>query len=215
MGMLSYNEEKNKKLKLRHIFFPSIYGFVSEVIIAILSLAVFNASKLSDQLLSKNFGTTDPLSLWSQLSRQLLDSAGQYHIVQQLFLFGLWAIVGALLYVLIFRILQVVFGVRHSVGLGMQFVREDPERGIFRWLASLHDFFFALLIATLGTAALASGTLVCFGIASQELSNGLAASFPGNLWPLLLSLLGAVLSVRLIAFGISLLSRRFRNWYTT
>jgi hypothetical protein len=212
--VLSYNETKDRQIKLRHIFFPSAYGLISEIIIAVLALVAFNLSELSNQLLSKNFGNTDPLPLWSQLLRKALDSTQNHYVLQQVLLFALWAMVGALVYVLIFRTLQLFFGVKNSVGTGLRFYRQDHARGIFRWLASLHDLFMAMLILSLGGAALAIGSLICFGIASQELRDGLAGTFPANAWPLLISLLAAVLSVRLIALGISLMSRRFRNWYT-
>jgi hypothetical protein len=215
MELFSYNETKHHQLELRHIFFPSAYGFVTEVVIAVLSLIVFNVSQLNDRLFDKNFGTFDPFSLWSQILKQLLDNAGQHHIVQQAFLFGLWAVVGALIYILIFRLIQIFFGVKQSVGSGVRYVRTDHANGLLRWLASLHNFFLKMLVYILGALAIFTGAVICFGIASQELNNGLAATFPGNVGILLLSVIGAIISVRLIVLGISLLSRRFRDWYTT
>lgn len=214
MATLSYNETKNRQLELRHIFFPSAYGLISEVIIGVVALILFNLTALSNQLLAKKFDDADPLPLLSHTLRKLLDGLQAHYAVQQILLFALWAIVGALVYVLIFRITQLFFGVTRSVGVGMKFVRQDHARGIFHWFASLHDFFLKLVIAVAGGIALVSGALVCFGTASQELTDGLADSFPSNVLPLVVSLLGAVLSIRLIALGISLLSRRFRNWYT-
>jgi hypothetical protein len=84
-----------------------------------------------------------------------------------------------------------------------------------RWLASLHDFFIQAIIVLLGTAALLTGAVICFGIASQELSNGLDSSFPGNLGFFLIGFIGALLAVRVIIVGISLLSPRFRAWYNS
>lgn len=215
MQEFSYNETKHHQLELRHIFFPGAYGFVTEAIIGILALIVFNASQLNNHLLDKSFGTVDPFSLWSQILRRLLDGVGQHYIVQQVFLFSLWAVVGALIYIFVFRLLQILFGVKQSVGSGVRYVRTDHANGLIRWLASLHNFFLKMLVDVLGTAAILIGATVCFGIASEELNNGLAETFPGNIGILLLSVVGAVISVRLIVLGISLLSRRFRDWYTT
>jgi hypothetical protein len=64
-----------------------------------------------------------------------------------------------------------------------------------------------------GAIALTAGATLCFGIASQELQDGLAGNFPAAVWPLLISIVAAVLSVRFVFMGITLLSARFRNWY--
>lgn len=215
MATLSYNETKTKQLKLRHIFLPSAYGFTCEVVIGVVALLVFNASQLSNQLLTKNFDDADPLPLWNHFFTNILDRLQNLPGVQQMLLFLLWAMVGALLYVLAFRTFQAVFGVKRSVGIGVRFMRQEHTKGLLHWLASLHDFFLTSIIFTLGTAALIFGSLVCFSLASQELRNGLTAGFPDSIQHLLISLIAAVLSVRLIALGLSLLSSRFRNWYTT
>ena len=215
MEPFSYNETKHRQLEFRHIFFPSTYGFVAEAVIGILALIVFNASQLNNQLLSKNFDTGDPFVVWSHFIKQLLNGLSKYHIVEQVFLFSLWAVVGALIYIFIFRFIQIFFGVKQSVDSGVRYVRTDHANGLLRWLASLHNFFLKMLVVVLGAAAVFVGSTVCFGIASQELNNGLAQSFPSSVGTLLLSAVGAIISVRLIVLGISLLSRRFRDWYTT
>lgn len=215
MPMLSYNETEQRQLKLRHIFLPGWYGFTYEAVIGIAALLIFNLSELSGELIKKNFDNADPLSVWHDVFHNLLDGFQRYDWIQQALLFVLWAMVGALIYVLVFRILQVMFGVKHSVGTGLQFVRKDHARGVFYWLASLHDFFLTSVIVVLGGAAVLFGSIVCFGIASQELKNGLTDEFPTNAWEVAVSLIAAILSIRLIFLGISLLSGRFRNWYTS
>lgn len=198
MEVFSYNETKHHQLALRHIFFPSVYGFLTEAVIAILALIVFNATQLNDRLFNKNFGTFDPFALWSQTLKQLADSAGQHHIIQQVFLLGLWAITGALIYVLAFRLIQIFFGVKQSVDSGVRYVRTDHANGLLRWLASLHNFFLKILIGGLGTAAIFIGATVFFGMASQELNKGLAETLPKNVALLLFSGIAAIISVRLI-----------------
>jgi hypothetical protein len=215
MDIASHNELSNRQLKLRHVFFPDLYGFISEVVIAVMALIVLNATLLSDQLLVKNTSTSNPLEQWPQLVANILNSIGHYYIAQQILLFSMWAIIGALIYILVFRLLQMGMGVTHSVGLGLRYVRQDHQRGALRWLGSLHDFFLKLLIFFMGTSALIVGSVICFGIASQELNNGLAETFPANLEALVLSILAAIVSVRIIVFGITLLSPRFQRWYTS
>ncbi len=212
-GTVSYNESQARHVKLRHIFFPGTYGFVSEMVVALLALILFNASQFSNQWVGEDLGA-NPFSLWYRPLRQIIDSLDRYYITQRVTLFVLWAVVGLLIYILIFRLFQVLFSIKDSMETGVELVREDPRRGLVRWLASLHDFFVIALAALVGLIAVGAGTLVCFSIASQELRNGLTGSFPGDIVPLLLSLVGALISVRLIVLGISLLSRRFRSWYT-
>lgn len=209
----SYNEKHQKETRLHHIFLPGAYGLISETIIALLLLILFNISEFSSQFIDADV-TVNPLSVWYKPLGFVLDKLDQYSVVQQGTLFVLWAIVGALLYILIYRFLQIFFSVKRSVGSGVDFVREDPEHGFARWLGSLHDIFVKVLAALAGTAAVVLGALVCFGIASQELHAGLIRHFPANVMPLVLSVAGAVLSIRFVVMGLSLLSDRFRNWYT-
>lgn len=212
METISYNESHNKQLTLRHIFFPGSYGMVSEAIIALLALIFFNISDFSGQLLGSNLGAS-PFSLWRQPLQHLLNKLDGYATIQHLTLFVLWSIVGILIYILVFRTLQILFNVKHAVGTGVELVRQDHEMGLVRWLASLHDFFVKTLILLTGIAAVAVGSLICFGIASQELRNGLVGSFPSNIGAFILSFIGALISVRVVAIGLTLASRHFRNWY--
>lgn len=210
---ISYNESRDRRIRVRHIFFPGIYGLISETILALLALVWFNASNFGTQLLGQQLGTT-PFAISSEPLHILLQKLDQYHALQKILLFLLWAVAGALLYIIAFRSLQAILNVRSSVATGVTLIRRDPGHGLLRWLSSLHDLFVKALLIAGGVVAIAVGSSVCFGIASQELRNGLAGSFPENLGPLALSLVAAVLSVRCIAMGVSLVSTRFRNWYT-
>jgi hypothetical protein len=215
MNPLSYNEQHTRQLTLRHLFFPSTYGLVAEILVGIVVLVLFNLSALSNQLFSGELGTKggDPLAGWDAFFTKLLNSGQGHAVVQRVLLFVLWGLVGALLYVLLFRLAQLLFGAKSSLSTGVQLMRREHTPGLFRWLATLHDFFVSLIIIALGGAAVLGGALLCFGIASQELQDGLSDSFPANAWPLILSLFAAILSVRFVAIGTSLLSARFRNWY--
>jgi hypothetical protein len=216
MTALSYNEQHTRLWAVRHVFFPSSYGLVAEIIVGGMALVLFNLSTLSNELFSRDLGSKggDPLEGWDALFTKVLNSGQSHDVVQKILLFLLWAVAGALLYVLVFRLAQLFFGAKTSLSTGMQLVRQEHAVGLLHWLATLHDFFLKLTIIVLGSAAVIAGVLLCFGIASQELQIGLARSFPSNLWPLVLSLFAAALSVRCVALGISLLSARFRSWYT-
>ncbi len=212
METVSYNESQARQLTLKHLFYPGTYGVVSEAIVAFLALILFNISDFNSQLLGTNL-KANPFSLWHQPIQHLFNKINGFAGVERITLFLLWSIVGILLYILVFRFLQIFFNVKQSVGTGVKLVRQEHERGFMRWLGSLHDFFVKMLIFLAGVSAAAIGSLVCFGIASQELRNGLISTFPDNLGAFVLSFLGAYLSVRLIALGLTLTSKHFRNWY--
>lgn len=216
MPTLSYNEQQTRQLELRHIFFPSAYGLVSEITVGIVALILFNLNSISHHLFGRELSGTsgDPLHAPGSLVTHRLDSVLHGNAIQAFVLFIVWAVVGALIYVLLFRLAQLLFGAKSSLGTGLHYVREAHTDGLIRWLATLHDFFVKAILFILGAAAVSGGALLCFGIASQELRNGLVNGFPGNMWQFVLSLLAAILSVRFVALGISLLSARFRNWYT-
>lgn len=216
MPALSYNEEQHQALALRHFFLPPRYAFVAEAVIAIVALIIFNLSALSDRLGGTEAGIdVSPLTLWGRIFNDLLGATQQYAIVQQIMLFLLWAFVGALLYILVFRFIQIFILTRGTVRQGVHLIQTEHAQGAARWFASLHDFFLKAIIIVLGGIAVLTGFLVCFGIASQELNNGLSGSFPGNMGHYLISLVSAVIAVRIIVIGICLLSPRFRIWYNS
>lgn len=211
--MLSYNEEQLHELELRHLFWPRTYIFFIEAIIAVVLLLLFNVSALNDHVLNANTGVdSSPFSLWGNVFDKTLGNT-QHAAAQHVLLFGLWALVGALLYILVFRFLQFFFRAKGSVREGASLIQAQHSQGAMRYLASLHNIFLKLIIIILGAIAILTGALVCFGIASQELSKGLDQALPGNLPSFLISFLGALLAVRLIVIGGSLLSTRFRAWY--
>lgn len=214
METFSYNEERNKYLSLKHLFFPGLYGLLAEATIAVVALVVFNANELSNRLLKDSLDETNPLSFSSRLLGKTLSNFQRIDMVEQVLNFILWAVVGALVYILIFRSMQIILGAKSSVGTGLKLVRQEDYSGYMSWLALLHNYFVKSLVALAGITILALGAFVCFSIASQELRSGLLHLFPSNLKPLLLSFFAAILSVKLIVIGISLLSSRFRNWYS-
>lgn len=213
METLSYNEEKSKRSELRYIIWPDIYGFISEAVIAVLILLLFNASNLSNRLLNDTSNNSNPFSYSFDLLTKLFSEIQKNYIFEQASIFLLWAVAGVLAYILIFRILQIVLGVNYSLSMGLKLVRKEHISGILHWLSSLHDFFLKILIVFAGVLVLFLGTFICFGIADQQLDAGLAYEFPSNLQPLALSFVGALLSLRFVVIGLILLSSHFRNWY--
>lgn len=210
---LSYNEEKLQTSELRHLFLPSGYVLIAEIVVAVVALIALNLSTLSSTLSGAgNSIGASPFTLWSRILDKLL-SPGQDASVQQILLIVLWGVVGALIYIVVFRLFQFFVRARSSLQQGVMLVTSEHSQGAARYLASLHDFFMKLVIGLLGAAAILTGTLVCFAIASQQISFGLDNSFPANLANFAVALIGAFTAVRVITVGISLLSARFRGWY--
>jgi hypothetical protein len=213
MEIVSHNEEDYNKLAIRHIFFPSTYAFIAEATVAIVTLIVFNANELSNRLLASSLDESNPFAFSTQLLNQSWTETQQIYIIQQTLIFLLWAMVGTLTYILIFRILQILFGIKYSVGKGVKLIRREHYSGILKWFNSLHDFFLKALLVFFGVSLLVIGAFVCFSIASQELRAGLLYQFPSNILPLVIAFVSVLLSARLTVLGISLFSPAFRNWY--
>lgn len=197
MDIVSYNEQQNRQSGFRHIFFPSLTTFIYEIVIAALALIIFNFRLLDDKLISTQANPDDPLPRSTDLLSNFFSVIQQYEVVRQVLLFALWAIVGVLIYLLIYRIARLI---------------KSTSGGAF---GSLHDYIVRVMTIIAGTMVVLVGVLVCSGVASQELHAGLVGSFPGNLLQLSLSFLLSYLSVRLTILGICLISDWFRRWYTT
>jgi hypothetical protein len=214
MSDFSYNDEHTRRLELRHFFLPGGYAVISETIVAIVALVLLNLSTFSQVLGGDNAGiSANPLSLWSRVINKLLGSTQQYAFIQEMLVFLLWAFVGAMIYILVFRFIQISLRTKDSVQQGAVLIRTEHTEGALRYFASLHDLLLKIIIVALGTIAILTGTLLCFAIASQQLSNGFAYYFPHDLVNFALAFAGAFIGVRFITVGISLLSPRFRFWY--
>lgn len=209
----SYNDSRRYESELHHLFMPSAYTILAEGIVAVIALLLLNFTILNEQIFSASAGiSTNPLSVWGEVLDKWLPGA-QSSVVQRILLFALWSAVGALLYIFVFRIIQMFVRTRDSLERGGQLIQAEHAAGAWNYLQSLHDFFIKLVVVVVGLTAIFTGALLCFAIASQELSIGLNQSLPDNIVPLLISLVGALLGVRVIVVGLSLLSPRFRDWY--
>lgn len=216
MSSLSYNDERLRATELRHLFVPTGYAIISEATIALAVLILSNIGTISDALGGNNAAIdSTPLSLWSQIMNGLFDGLQSNLLLQKIALFLLWAVVGALIYILIFRLAQLFTRASDSVRQGAYLVKAEHEAGFLSYLGSLHDFFMRLVVSIVGTAALLVSVLLCLSIADQQLSTGLNTSLPSSLAPLAIAYIGAWLAVRLVIIGMSLLSVRFRIWYNS
>ncbi len=209
----SYNEFKKHQTVIRHLFLPNKYMLIGEFIFSVIILMIFNGYWLSSHIFGNEKGDKDPVSFFSDLFNTVLLEVQKEYLIQQISIFMLWAVAGALIYILIFRSLQVFFGVGHSVSEGVSLTRKEHKSGLIRWLSSLQDIFLKSLII-ISCLVILIGALVCFGAASQELRASLVYDFPRNAYSLVLSLIGAFVSVRFVTLTLCLLSERFRSLYT-
>jgi hypothetical protein len=212
--MPSYNEELRRQEELRSLIVPPRYAALFEIVLAAVAVILFNISELSSRFLGQTPDTIHPLSLWNQLLSKFLDDIQSHTWVQETLIFILWSAAGALMFVFIFRLIQLLSFAKESVRKNSIYIDPDPRHGrLQRQMGSLHNILVRLLVGFVATVIFALAILVCFGIASQELENSLGSAFPANLGYLMISAAGAILSVRLVIIGLSLISQRFRNWY--
>lgn len=210
---LSHNEAVARESTLRYILWPGKYSITAEFIVGCLALILFNITNLSNQWLGRSVGVNDPFAGWSSILSHLLDKLQGYYIVQQAVIFLLWALIGALMYILIFRTLQVSFRTKQTVQAGVDAFKEGQRPGLTRWFTSLHDFFLRLVITIVGFVLIACSSLICFSLASHELKQSLDNSFPANTLTIIICLLMSLVTIRLLVVGLCLTSRHFRQWY--
>ena len=210
---MSHNQERQYNYRLRHLFLPTALGFVSEIIIALAVVFIMNLNNVGSKFLTSQNDNTSPIAFSGQLLNQLWANLSNSHVFEQISLFLLWAVAGMCAYILLFRLIQVILGISYTVKDGVRYLNGTQPRGAYRWLYSLHDTIFKLLIIAGGLLLFGYGILVCFSLASHQLSIGLLLGFPAFIKPVLFSVLAAVLGVRLVVIALCVLSPRFRNFY--
>jgi hypothetical protein len=127
--------------------------------------------------------------------------------------FTLWAIAGSLAYLLIFRLIQLIYALIYSAEDASKFVKAQSSYGIIFWIISLNEFFKKALIKIIGALLLFASTFVFFIYASNQLKIGISEAFPASAYLLALSFAVAILAMRLLVNGVSLLLPAFTRWY--
>lgn len=210
---MAYNEDQRKKSANQHIFFPGPMGLTLELALAIGVLFTLNLNNIGNKWLSDAQTGTNPVEFILQIVSDFYTSISHQPVVEQVSIFTLWALVGMLSYILIFRILQITLSVGLSVGEGVRAVRIYHRRGLFKWLASLNDFFVKSCVIGASILFFFFGTALCFGVANESLTR--AVSYGSQEVSLLIfsSILWAYLGVRIIMSGLYLAVPAFRRFY--
>lgn len=212
---MAYNQENQNNLRLRHLFFPNRLSFLFETALSLGLLFVLNLTAFGEKLFENDIDNSDPVSFGEQLFDQQLADFSANRIFEQISVFLMWAAVGMLIYILLFWVAKIISGTFYSLNDGVKKVRTDSTKGFLRWFESLHDFLLKVLLEFGGLILLLFGIFVCFSFASYQLNFGLMVAYPESIERIILSIVSAILAVRLIIVGLCFLLPRFRRWYCT
>ena len=210
---MSHNDEEEQKKAWRHFFIPGPLRLSVEILIAVMLLAVINFATFESNFLHNDPRQLTFTSFITELFIKLLTIISESYIATQVIIFILWAIVGMLVYILGFRLLQAVYGVSSSMSEGFSYIKTEKTQGIFHWFNTLHNFFLKLITNSLSITLFSSAGFLAFAFAVQQVQIGLNEALPNNLLPLGLGIVATVLGIRLVAMGMCLVMPRFARWY--
>ena len=210
---MSHNDEEEQKKAWRHFFIPGPLRLSVEILIAVVLLAVINFATFESNFLHSDPRQLTFTSFITELFIKLLTIISESYIATQVIIFILWAIVGMLVYILGFRLLQAVYGVSSSMSEGFSYIKTEKTQGIFHWFNTLHNFFLKVVTNSLSITLFSSAGFLAFAFAVQQVQIGLNEAFPNNLLPLGLGIAATVLGIRLVAMGMCLVMPRFARWY--
>lgn len=210
---MAHNEAQEAQIRLQHFIFPGSVAFMVESFLGILVLLLINIDALSTKFFSEDTDVENPVSYTQTQLDNAWNSLNQSHIFEQISIFILWAMVGALTYILVFRLVQILVSLRYSAEDASKYIEAQSGFGVIFWLISLKDFFATFLVKMVGLFFTLFASIAGFNFASNYLLKTLAGSLPQNLGDLALSLLFAIFAMRIFVSGIGLLFPRFRAWY--
>lgn len=213
MGRVGYYEELENRLRIRHFFFPGPIYFAGEALVAVIALLFLNLSTLGNRLLSNNADRLNPVEYVSDSIASFWTWLNGSAIFENFALFVLWAVVGALAYLLVFRLIQIGTAIFYSAEDAKKLIKAQREFGLVFWLISLDNFFKRSLISLSGVALIVIGAFICFSFASSQLRSGLFASTSDAVLHFLISFAAAAIGIRILVSGIGLLIPAFRRWY--
>lgn len=210
---MAYNDERENNIRLKHFFFPGILYFSIETFLGVIILFLLNLTAIGNNLLDNEADNTNPADFIANELGRLWHLLNQLDIFMQVSLFFLWALAGVLGYMLIFGVFKIILSLIYSADNASKLIKKYSAFGLFFYVASLNDFFKKLLVFLVGIILLIISTLILFSYASSLLKIGISSAFPGNLLPLLASILISVLAIRVLVSAIGLLIPAFRAWY--
>lgn len=210
---MASNQDETRRSTVRHLFLPGTLAFSTEIATASLALIMLNFASFEHAFFHTESGDTSFVSYSGRLFYRFLEAASQLQLVSQVIIFIMWAVAGMLVYLLLYRALQAIYGVSSSLRQGIGYVKTSHSKGLMYWFDSLYNFFISAVTILIGVVAFFGGIFLVFGIASQQMRNGLSTMWPDNLVLFIFTLLAVVVGVRLAIIGICILIPRFARWY--
>lgn len=216
----SYNEYVQHRQSLRRLVAPGPLYSLAEATFAGLVLLLLNLSNIEGHLVSDIPGAdktafVNPVDYMPQLVGSLSDTLSQYAWASRATLFIVWALLGMLTYILVFRAVQITNRTTRSLKQGWLYVRREDATGLSKWLGQLHDFMVKFLIRSGGLILITLGVFLVFTYANFQLQIGFSGTYdmPLPLISLLVGLVAAVIGMRVLVLGLCLIFSRFRRWY--
>jgi hypothetical protein len=217
---LSYNEAEAQRQKFRRLFLPGWLNFAAETLLAVVILLALDLSDIQAGLLTgvNAHGTIiqNPLPFLAHRLSDALNSVSKYHWASQLTVFALWAVLGMLAYLFIYRVAQISNATARSLREGVMYVRADGNQGLHKWLGSLHDVFMKVLLKGAGLILILVGAFLAFSYANLELHiafSNIYSGYFGKTTSFVIGLLSAMLGMRIIIIGLCFLFNHFRRLY--
>ncbi len=147
---MSYNQDHDNSVRLRHLFFPRAISFLIELLVTFGVIFILLIDDLERKFSHKSeLSDTGIADYVHQLAMHINDIVFGNDSVGKLSLFCMWAIAGMMIYIVVFKIIQLSSGTFQTMRRGIFYISADHSHGLFRWLGSLHNIFTKFIITIL------------------------------------------------------------------
>ncbi len=210
---MSHNQDDEQKRTWRHFFLPGTLRLSVEIIVALLLVVLINFATFENNYLSNVTGDITFASYVAMTLTHLLTVISQSAVATQTIIFILWAIVGMLVYILGFRLVQAIYGVSSSMSEGLGYIKTEKSQGIFHWFNTLHNFFLKVITNSLSITLFSFAGFLAFAFAVGQVQKGLRETGTDIIVPLGLGIIATIVGIRLLVMGMCLVMPRFARWY--
>ena len=211
---ISYDQNQLREYRIRHLFWPDALGILSELLLACLAVAFLSLKYLANPETS-SLGISNPVNYALLIISETWHAFNQLDFLRYVGTFLFWTLVGMSIYVLLFSLARLVYGIMYATEEGMKYFHHEQSEGIFRLLAKTQYFFAKILLNVLGGLLIAASIFMIFLYANTQIKIGLFSTYPAGIGYLILGFVSAAVGMRFFAAGLCLLLPSFRGWYTT
>lgn len=211
---MAYNDDSYKHSEIKRLFLPGKITFMLEVLVATLAFTYLLATDLETKFFNTSYTSGNELTRFSNdLINTVLTRFMANNTVETVLVFIMWATVGMLAYIGIFRGVQIASGTASSVKTGAMYINNEHSEGLVKYMSSLHNTFIKLILAASGMAMVLFGLFLAFSYAYLLLKIGISESTPNNILPLIGGSILGVAGIRIIMTGVCVLIPPLRSWY--